>query len=447
MAEVIFSIFFIIICRFIIIYFAKGLSETQSESKKSSGESTRFIKELDTETDEEDTKDNSGQNTAISKNKAYVKMMLYLMCDIIITNENNKDYDLEMDVIKDFIRNNEPYKYDEHMELVGKILECGPLPYDEKVEYCDAIFEIYSRLKREQMWNYLLRIAYADKDFSITEDAYLTTIYGHMFEDSSSRIKNDYDKNDDDLNYKPNFLNPKEYVKVMLYLMCDIVVADKSKMVSELDVIKEFIKKNENNKYEEHLRLVKRLLKNNNSIPYLKKEEYCKMLHNHFTLKEREILIDYLYMVAYADGECSSQEQVCLRFIHDRVFDGTTSYEMFKYFRLKYDTINNQKRKNQWNSSQSDNSNNSNRSQNSSENSSQNHKTVLTEELRKAYAALGITEDASDSQIKARWRNLMRINHPDKVASKGAEAVESATLKCQELNKEFEKIKASRGMK
>lgn len=66
---------------------------------------------------------------------------------------------------------------------------------------------------------------------------------------------------------------------------------------------------------------------------------------------------------------------------------------------------------------------------------------------QKAYAALGIQKDATESQIKARWRNLMRVNHPDKVESKGVAAVESATLKCQELNKAYEKIKSSRGMK
>lgn len=101
----------------------------------------------------------------------------------------------------------------------------------------------------------------------------------------------------------------------------------------------------------------------------------------------------------------------------------------------------NKKDKRQNRNSQNDNS------QSNSQNNQSNHQSKYSSELEKAYAALGIDRNATDKEVSACWRNLMRVNHPDLMESKGPEAVRKATVKCQEINKAFDIVKASRGMK
>ncbi|MBS7364119.1 MAG: DnaJ domain-containing protein [Paludibacteraceae bacterium] len=107
---------------------------------------------------------------------------------------------------------------------------------------------------------------------------------------------------------------------------------------------------------------------------------------------------------------------------------------------MKFENRKNKKQENKQQSYRQDDNYQKDQNQNSSQ-------PKHTSELEKAYAALGIDKDASDKEIRASWRNLIRVNHPDLMESKGAEAVMKATVKCQELNKAFEIVKASRGMK
>ena len=117
------------------------------------------------------------------------------------------------------------------------------------------------------------------------------------------------------------------------------------------------------------------------------------------------------------------------------------SKSAFDFMRMKYE---NRKNKSKQNSKQQSNKQNNNSKSNNKQNDSQ---PKYTSELEKAYAALGIDKDASDKEIRACWRNQIRINHPDLMEKQGAEAVRKATAKCQEINKAFEIIKASRGIR
>ncbi|MBE6326735.1 MAG: J domain-containing protein [Bacteroidales bacterium] len=67
----------------------------------------------------------------------------------------------------------------------------------------------------------------------------------------------------------------------------------------------------------------------------------------------------------------------------------------------------------------------------------------ISAELQKAYAVLGISVDATPSEINACKRNLLRLNHPDLVATRGQEAVSAATLKCQKINQAYELLRAN----
>lgn len=64
-----------------------------------------------------------------------------------------------------------------------------------------------------------------------------------------------------------------------------------------------------------------------------------------------------------------------------------------------------------------------------------------------AYAALGVTPDATDSQIKQAYRRLMSQNHPDKLAGKGLpESMrEMAEQRTREISTAYTAIKEARG--
>jgi DnaJ like chaperone protein len=70
-------------------------------------------------------------------------------------------------------------------------------------------------------------------------------------------------------------------------------------------------------------------------------------------------------------------------------------------------------------------------------------------ELNTAYAALGLTADASDAEIKRRYRKLMSENHPDKLIAEGVpdELLRVATERAQEITAAYEVIQQARGSK
>ncbi|MDN3519603.1 co-chaperone DjlA [Aquisalimonas lutea] len=70
------------------------------------------------------------------------------------------------------------------------------------------------------------------------------------------------------------------------------------------------------------------------------------------------------------------------------------------------------------------------------------------QKLEDAYAALGVSSSASDSEIKRAYRRLMSQNHPDKLAGKGLpeNMREVAEEKTREIATAYELIKEERGM-
>ena len=69
------------------------------------------------------------------------------------------------------------------------------------------------------------------------------------------------------------------------------------------------------------------------------------------------------------------------------------------------------------------------------------------EALKDAYRVLGVSEDASDAEIKKAYRRLMSQNHPDKLAGKGLpESMrEVAQARTSEIGNAYERIRAARG--
>jgi DnaJ like chaperone protein len=70
-------------------------------------------------------------------------------------------------------------------------------------------------------------------------------------------------------------------------------------------------------------------------------------------------------------------------------------------------------------------------------------------ELATAYTALGLKADATDAEVKRRYRKLMSENHPDKLIAEGVpdELLRVATERAQEITAAYEVIQQSRGSK
>ncbi len=69
-----------------------------------------------------------------------------------------------------------------------------------------------------------------------------------------------------------------------------------------------------------------------------------------------------------------------------------------------------------------------------------------TSPLQNYYEILGVSATAGDSEIKARWKELILQYHPDHAAAQGASAeeIEIFTAKMAEINDAYQKIKKSR---
>jgi DnaJ like chaperone protein len=66
--------------------------------------------------------------------------------------------------------------------------------------------------------------------------------------------------------------------------------------------------------------------------------------------------------------------------------------------------------------------------------------------LADAYAALGVTETASNPEVKRAYRKLMSANHPDKLIAQGVpeDMIRLATEKSQEIQAAYEMIRKQR---
>ncbi len=73
---------------------------------------------------------------------------------------------------------------------------------------------------------------------------------------------------------------------------------------------------------------------------------------------------------------------------------------------------------------------------------------AASDQLQDAYQALGVSKDASDSEVKRAYRKLISENHPDKLAARGLpESMRAvAEERSRELNKAYDLIKESRGL-
>lgn len=290
-------------------------------------------------------------------------------------------------------------------------------------------------------------------------------------------ISEHLEDNDSEKQSKHEFKKTKEekdkiFVDNALIIMAKVMAADRTNMVCELDIIKQFIKRYDEAHFKERVKFVKEYalkFKNYNETALSDCDNLIETINKVSNFTRKKWFLEYLFEIAFSDGSCSSEEKLFLKRITEKLdgmnsstyniyekkyekknqtFTGTRDTE--EYSQYEYDSTESESSGNKYSSYSNNGSSYStggyHKSTDSSSSYSSNTPKPLTE-LQKAYAALDLTEEATDREIKARRRNLMRLNHPDLVANKGEAAVNMANLRCQEINKAFELIKATRGMK
>ena len=68
------------------------------------------------------------------------------------------------------------------------------------------------------------------------------------------------------------------------------------------------------------------------------------------------------------------------------------------------------------------------------------------DDLESAYKVLGVSPDASDSEVKRAYRRLALEHHPDKVAALGEDVRRAAEKKFQKINEAKDRIWKARGL-
>lgn len=265
------------------------------------------------------------------------------------------------------------------------------------------------------------------------------------------------------------------FVDNALIIMAKVMAADRANMVCELDIIKQFIKKYDEKHFKERVTFVKEYaFKSKNSVDTTLSDcdPLIAVINEVSNFTRRKWFLEYLFEIAFADGSCRAEEKVFLKRIAEKLdgldlgtynfmekkyeknvknFTGTRNTQEFGQYEYQENSNENENKYSSYSTNGYTYSGKysyqaSGESKDDSNNSQEQQRRPLTE-LEKAYAALDLTEAATDKEIKARRRNLMRLNHPDLVMQKGEAAIRSANLRCQEINKAFELIKATRGMK
>jgi DnaJ like chaperone protein len=185
-----------------------------------------------------------------------------------------------------------------------------------------------------------------------------------------------------------------EYLVRFMVRMADVDgVVDES----ELQVIRSF--------FSTHMRYgptqmhwIERLIKNSRekNVPL---EELCFNFKSRFGIDEKRMLVQILYLVALADGKIRDSEQ--------RLIDRIVSRIDFPSF--EHDAI---------------------------------KRTLLRESKDlDPYKVLGLSAGAGKDEIKRRYRELSKENHPDRVAHLGEEFREIAEKKMAEINRAYDTLK------
>ena len=241
-------------------------------------------------------------------------------------------------------------------------------------------------------------------------------------EDSDSESNNRYDGNNTytgNNQYNSGFTdnssrqgNRNSFLFSMLVLASYIINADGRIMHSEMEFVRRFLRQNfgEEAAVQGNDILMKLFDRQKNVSPSQIKEDIrlaCIEMNMHMDYSTRLQLINFLVLIARADGTVSPQEVSAIR-------------EVGVYLNLSREDVESMLHLDNGSSSEGS--------------------------LDDAYKVLGVSPDASDKEVRDAYRRMALKHHPDRVASLGEDIRKAAEKKFQEINAAKEKIWKARGL-
>ena len=184
----------------------------------------------------------------------------------------------------------------------------------------------------------------------------------------------------------------------LLVLSSAVIRADGKTLQSEIDVVKDFIRRNfGQNAVDEAVRILNSLGSQNIDI-----YSVGTQIANNMNYSQRLQLFHYLTQIAIADGDFCKSEKSVLEAIGGAI--RLNSSDISSIIAMFY------------------------------------------KDTQSAYAVLEISQSASDDEVKAAYRRMAMKYHPDKVATLGPEVQKAAEEKFRKIQEAYETIKKERGI-
>ena len=213
----------------------------------------------------------------------------------------------------------------------------------------------------------------------------------------------------------------------LLVLSSYIINADGKIMHSEMEVVRQFLRQNfgeaAKQQGEEILLKLFEQQKRMGMAQYRTViQDSCRQIRANMLYEQRLQLLNFLVIIAQADGLVTSEEEQALKeiAIHMGLSTEDVDQMLSMHGRSYYNGSNNGSEGSYGNSSRSS--------------------------LDDAYRVLGISPSATNDEVKAAYRKMALKHHPDKVAALGEDVRKAAEKKFQEINDAKDRIYKARGL-
>ena len=132
---------------------------------------------------------------------------------------------------------------------------------------------------------------------------------------------------DDENQSKKGFKKKKDekdkiFVDNALIIMAKVMAADRTNMVCELDIIKQFIKRYDEAHFKERVKFVKEYalkFKNYNETALSDCDNLIETINKVSNFTRKKWFLEYLFEIAFSDGSCSSEEKLFLKRITEKL--------------------------------------------------------------------------------------------------------------------------------
>ena len=197
------------------------------------------------------------------------------------------------------------------------------------------------------------------------------------------------------------------FLFALLVLSSYIIKADGKAMHSEMELVRQMLRQNFGaNAVQQGNEILNRLFEEQKRQGWQQFKQTvrdcCAQINRQMDYSQRLQLLNYLVMVAKADGSVPQSEIMALK--ECAQWMGLHASEIDSMLHLEGDT------------------------------------------LEDAYKVLGVSPDASDDEVKKAYRTQALQHHPDKVAALGEDVRTAAEKKFQEINAAKERIWKARGL-